>query len=98
MSNDVRLEALSAWIAQVSPVAVTAIAPASADASFRRYFRAFHDGKTFVVMDAPPDKEDVRPYLRVTQLLEAIGVHVPHVHEIDVASGLLLLNARSGPC
>ena len=37
------------------------------------------------------DKEDVRPYLKVSQLLEAVGVHVPHVHERDVARGLLLL-------
>lgn len=42
-------------------------------------------------MDAPPDKEDVRPYLQVTRLLEGLGAHVPHVHESDTARGLLLL-------
>ena len=44
-----------------------------------------------VVMDAPPDKEDVRPYLKVSKLLEGIGVHVPHLHETDASRGLLLL-------
>ena len=67
------------------------VEPASHDASFRRYFRAFRNGETFVIMDAPPDKEDVRPYLKVTGLLESIGVHVPHVLEADVPNGLLLL-------
>jgi aminoglycoside/choline kinase family phosphotransferase len=42
-------------------------------------------------MDAPPGKEDVRPYVKVTRLLEATGVHVPHIHEMDVERGLLLL-------
>src|SRR5207302_7242417 len=45
----------------------------------------------YVVMDAPPDKEDVRPYLKVSRLLASLGAHVPHVHETDVARGLLLL-------
>jgi aminoglycoside/choline kinase family phosphotransferase len=42
-------------------------------------------------MDAPPGKEDVRPYVKVSRLLEATGVHVPHIHEIDAERGLLLL-------
>ncbi len=67
------------------------VEPASSDASFRRYFRAFVNGGTFVIMDAPPDKEDVRPYLKVSGLLESLGVHVPHVHQADISKGLLLL-------
>ena len=66
--------------------------PASADASFRRYFRVWQpSGTTRVVMDAPPDKEDVGPYLQVTRLLAACGVHVPEVEAADKARGLLLL-------
>src|SRR4029077_6324748 len=61
------------------------------DASFRRYFRVFCAGATYVVMDAPPGKEDVRPYLKVSALLESRGAPVPHVHEVDSARGLLLL-------
>ena len=67
------------------------IVPASSDASFRRYFRVFCAAGTYVVMDAPPGKEDVRPYLKVSALLESFGAHVPHVHEADTARGLVLL-------
>ncbi|HEX4674529.1 MAG TPA: phosphotransferase [Steroidobacteraceae bacterium] len=72
------------------------IEPASADASFRRYFRAFNNGATYIVMDAPPGKEDVRPYLKVTRLLETLGAHVPHVHQADTDRGLLLLEDLGG--
>ena len=51
----------------------------------------FSDGGTYIVMDAPPAEEDVRPYLKVSRLLESLGAHVPHVHETDAARGLLLL-------
>ncbi|HWW81718.1 MAG TPA: phosphotransferase [Steroidobacteraceae bacterium] len=72
------------------------VEPASADASFRRYFRAFNNGATYIVMDAPPGKEDVRPYLKVTRLLESLGAHVPHVHQADTDRGLLLLEDLGG--
>ena len=65
--------------------------PASADASFRRYFRVAHDGETVIAMDAPPDKEDVEPYLRVAGMLEAIGVNAPRVLARNAADGFLLL-------
>jgi N-acetylmuramate 1-kinase len=90
--SDARLALIHDWVAGPLKLNATAIAPASADASFRRYFRvSTAEGRTFVVMDAPPGKEDVRPYLKVSGLLERTGVHVPHVHEQDIERGLLLL-------
>ena len=89
--NDARLALVHNWLSNDLGIPPERVEPASSDASFRRYFRAFRNGETFVIMDAPPGKEDVRPYLKVTELLESIGVHVPHVHEADVANGLLLL-------
>lgn len=89
--NDARLALVRNWLTNDLGMRPERIEPASSDASFRRYFRAFCNGETFVIMDAPPAKEDVRPYLKVTGLLESIGVHVPHVHQDDVANGLLLL-------
>jgi aminoglycoside/choline kinase family phosphotransferase len=89
--NDARLALVHSWLSNDLGMPPERVEPASSDASFRRYFRAFRNGETFVIMDAPPGKEDVRPYLKVTGLLESIGVHVPHVHEADVANGLLLL-------
>ena len=66
--------------------------PASTDASFRRYFRVWQPwGATRVVMDAPPGKEDIGPYLHVARLLQACGVHVPEIEAADSARGLLLL-------
>lgn len=91
-SSDARLALLHDWVAAGLGLQPRTIEPASSDASFRRYFRVTEvSGRTFIVMDAPPGKEDVRPYLKVTSLLERIGVHVPHVHEQDIERGLLLL-------
>ncbi len=89
--QDERLALLTGWLSRELGLRVRRIEPASSDASFRRYFRAVCDERTFVMMDAPPAKEDVRPYLHVTGLLEPLGVHVPHVYEADVERGLLLL-------
>ena len=69
------------------------IEPASADASFRRYFRVtLPDGTTRIVMDAPPEHEDCRPFLKVAALLHEAGVHVPVVHAEDLTQGFLLLS------
>src|SRR5687767_9539295 len=89
--SDPRLALIHDWLSRDLGLPAQRIEPASADASFRRYFRVFGDGTTLIVMDAPPEKEDVRPYLKVTELLTAIGTHVPRLHEADVARGLLLL-------
>jgi aminoglycoside/choline kinase family phosphotransferase len=90
--TDARRALIQDWISGSLKLHPEKIEPASSDASFRRYFRVTErTGRTFIVMDAPPGKEDVRPYLKVTGLLEGVGVHVPHVHEQDVEQGLLLL-------
>lgn len=89
--NDARLTLLQGWLARDLGLRPARIEPASSDASFRRYFRVVCDDTTLIVMDAPPETEDVRPYLRVTALLEPLGIHVPHVHEADAARGFVLL-------
>ena len=91
LENDARLALLQGWLARDLGLRPERIEPASSDASFRRYFRVVCDDRTVIVMDAPPPNEDVRPYLRVTALLEPLGVHVPHVYEADVARGFVLL-------
>jgi len=89
---DFRLVELERWLDAQIPSQTFALAPASADASFRRYFRAkLADGRSFVVMDAPPDKEDCRPFLQVAALFAASGAHVPAIHAQDLAAGFLLL-------
>jgi N-acetylmuramate 1-kinase len=88
---DSRLTLIQDWLASDAGLDVARIEPASSDASFRRYFRVFHARGTLIVMDAPPDREDVRPYLKVSALLESLRVHVPHVHASDCERGLVLL-------
>jgi aminoglycoside/choline kinase family phosphotransferase len=89
--TDARLTLIRDWLTQDLGLSHERLEPASSDASFRRYFRVFTARGSYVVMDAPPGKEDVRPYLEVGALLEALGAHVPHVYESDAARGLLLL-------
>lgn len=87
-----RQQKLSAWLHSQFPDEAFNLAPASADASFRRYFRATYSDRSLVVMDAPPQHEDCRPFLHVAQLFEAAGVHVPHVYAQDLEQGFLLLS------
>jgi len=64
---------------------------ASADASFRSYWRTHHQGRSWIVMDSPPALEDPRPWLALGAKLAAAGVHVPAVHAHDVQQGFLLI-------
>jgi aminoglycoside/choline kinase family phosphotransferase len=90
--NDARVQQIRDWLTGELRLSLVRLEPASADASFRRYFRAWAaDGTTRVVMDAPPDKEDIRPFLKVAALLADCEVHVPRVHAADNARGLVLL-------
>jgi aminoglycoside/choline kinase family phosphotransferase len=91
-SADSRLDLLRLWLQHDLGFTGFGLAPASADASFRRYFRVtLADGSTRIVMDAPPDKENVEPYLRVAGMLGDIGVHAPRILARDAAQGFLLL-------
>ena len=91
LETDARVALIQDWLARDLRLPASRIEPASSDASFRRYFRVYCPDSTYVVMDAPPGQEDVRPYLKVSGLLESLGAHVPHVHASDVPRGLLLL-------
>ena len=88
-----RLAQIQAWLTQLFPDRPCELSPASADASFRRYFRArFADGQTRIVMDAPPAHEDCRPFIHVAEVFGAAGVHVPHIEARDLEQGFLLLS------
>lgn len=86
-----RLQALQEWAAQQLGGDSLDIAPASSDASFRRYFRAGTKGRDYIVMDAPPAHEDCRPFVAVAKLFGDAGVHVPQVLAHDFDQGFLLL-------
>ncbi|MEX0899545.1 MAG: phosphotransferase [Gammaproteobacteria bacterium] len=63
----------------------------NADASFRRYFRARSARGTFILMDAPPEHEDCRPFVHTAALLRDAGVHSPEVLDADLEAGFLML-------
>jgi aminoglycoside/choline kinase family phosphotransferase len=91
MTQDTRLEQLTQWVNSQPNWEHAVLEPASADASFRRYFRARGTDGTAICMDAPPDKEDIRPFIEVTHLLSATGVHVPQLLAQNLLDGFLLL-------
>ena len=85
------MQALQVWAARQLGGDSLDIAPASADASFRRYFRVTAKGRDYIVMDAPPAHEDCRPFIKVARLFGDAGVHVPQVLAQDLEQGFLLL-------
>lgn len=89
--SDPRLAMLEGWLREDLGFTAARVEPASSDASFRRYFRITRDADTFIVMDAPPGKEDLQPYMRVTNLLASTGLNVPLILARNVADGFLLL-------
>jgi N-acetylmuramate 1-kinase len=87
---DRRLELLERWLNGLFGGEEFRLAPASADASFRRYFRVTRGDQTWIVMDAPPEKEDMEPYLRIASMLADIGVNAPRILERNLEQGFLL--------
>ena len=86
-----RLALLKTWLTDVLGTADFAIAPASSDASFRRYFRVQYRGDSHIAMDAPPAQEDTAPFIHVAELLTAQGLNAPRILARDVTQGFLLL-------
>ncbi len=94
-SGDPRLSALQKWLASLPApeLQLTSLRSASSDASFRRYFRIDStDGNSYIVMDAPPPQEDVRPFIQVAGVFAATGVSVPSILAQDIELGFLLLS------
>jgi len=89
-----RTLALQAWLRHLFPAETWRIEPASADASFRRYFRVTFAarGESRIVMDAPPQKEDCRPFIQVADLLRRAGLNAPALLAQDLEQGFLLLS------
>ncbi len=87
-----RLKQLENWLKDDCGLGEFEITPASGDASFRRYFRVtLSDGNTHIAMDAPPEKEDCEPFVRIARQFESLGLNVPGIIEEDHQQGFLLL-------
>jgi aminoglycoside/choline kinase family phosphotransferase len=89
---DTRLSLLNEWLAAHFGHSAFSLDPASADASFRRYFRVSCAEATWIAMDAPPEREDCSRFVRVAEILRGAGVHVPAVVAQDARRGFLLLS------
>ena len=99
-NDPARQSAFEAWLAPLAAARglhPASLRPASADASFRRYLRIDDaQGASLIVMDAPPDKEDCRPFVHVQGLMQAAGLRVPQIHAWDEAHGFMLLSDLGG--
>lgn len=92
LSNDPRYSLMLAWLESHFKNKHFQVEIASADASFRRYFRVFYHNRTYIVMDAPPDKEPLDAFVSVAELLENHQVNVPHIFAQNREQGFLLLS------
>ena len=86
-----RLKLLREWVENSLGLDNYSIEQVSEDASFRRYFRLNQNGETSIIMDAPPEKEDCRPFIDISKRLLACGVNVPEIKAMHLEQGFLLL-------
>lgn len=94
-SNPDREAAFDSWFSAVAPahqLVPATLRLASADASFRRYFRVDRPDTSCIIMDAPPDKEDCAPFAKVAALMMAAGLNVPQVLAWEPSQGFMLLS------
>ena len=99
-----RIEEIKTWLTSTLQTEIKRFEPASSDASFRRYFRvtlqaikhpdlaAQMTDPSFIVMDAPPEKENLSAFINIAGLLEETGVKVPHLYAVDESQGFILMS------
>ncbi len=94
ISSDSRLVSLVRWLETLHGFSLDTetVRPASSDASFRRYFRVNAGNASYIVMDAPPEKENIEPFIRVATVFEKSGVSVPRILGKNHEEGFLLLS------
>ena len=86
-----RENALHQWLKTIYPSNDYSLVPLAGDASFRRYYRLIHDGISQIVMDTPPDKLKLEPFVQVSNLLAEQGIKTPKIHALDDSLGFALL-------
>ena len=96
--TDTRTKLITHWLEHTLKLEVSLFEPASSDASFRRYFRVVHTKGQHIVMDAPPEKEDIEPFIRIAALFKKSGVNVPLIYQQNLEQGFLLLEDFGSVC
>ena len=89
--KDARIAQLKQYLEHQFGDQSIALSVVSGDASFRRYFRFFHQGQSYIAVDAPPDKEDSRPFVEISKAYAEQGLNVPQVVHYDLALGFMCL-------
>lgn len=89
--TDKRLDALTDWLETFFGDENFVINSTSDDASFRRYFRVERENNTFIAMDAPPEKEDSKAFIKISAMLRVNNVHAPKIIEANLMQGFLLI-------
>ncbi|MDD5030061.1 MAG: phosphotransferase, partial [Rhodoferax sp.] len=98
-ADALRADAFARWLQAVAAthgVRCDSLRAASADASFRRYFRIDAGLGSYIIMDAPPQHENCQPFVTVAQLMRDAGLRVPEVLAWDQANGFMLLTDLGG--
>jgi len=95
---DHRANAIVHWLTNSLNFNIIQFEIASSDASFRRYFRVIHSQGQHIVMDAPPEKENTEPFIRIATLLKSAGLNVPQIYQQNLSQGFLLLEDFGNCC
>lgn len=86
-----RENALNKWLEQLPDITQLSLKPLAGDASFRRYYRLHDANASYIVMDAPPDKETLHPFIVIAELLRANEIRTPQILAFDESDGFALL-------
>lgn len=87
-----RQKDLAQWLQQILSQATFTLTPLTGDASFRSYIRLYYNGTTRIIMDVPPEQEDLQSFLNIASLLYKFGICVPKVHAIEKNHGFVILD------
>jgi len=91
-NTDPRLWQLNEWLTAVLPYGEFKLEVASSDASFRRYFRVYQHEVSRIVMDAPPEHEDIDSFVAIAEFLSGFDIHVPRIFARNMEQGFLLIS------
>ena len=87
-----RLTLIKSWLTECLGHTVNHLKPLTGDASFRRYFRLKSNGTSYILMDAPPEKEDCKCFFEITTQMGKANINVPHIHHAEFEQGFLLID------
>lgn len=95
---DIRKDAIIHWLTNTLNFEIIQFEIASSDASFRRYFRVIHTQGQHIVMDAPPERENITPFIQIATFFKSAGLNVPQIYHQDLNQGFLLLEDFGSRC